>query len=98
MERKWVAASRRDSTARDPNLGMIARITCSLNGRTKSARLMGCTEFAAQSLFCRAKKALAKKLLRHGLGVGGLSAAAREGLRRGKTIIRPFGRAEQCGG
>jgi RNA polymerase sigma factor (sigma-70 family) len=39
------------------------------------ARLMGCTEFAAQSLFYRAKKALAKKLSRHGLGKGYLLAA-----------------------
>ena len=39
------------------------------------ARLMGCTEFGAQSLFYRAKKALAKKLSRHGLGKGYLIAA-----------------------
>ena len=39
------------------------------------AQLMGCTEFAAQSLFYRAKKALAKKLSRHGLGKGYLLAA-----------------------
>jgi RNA polymerase sigma-70 factor (ECF subfamily) len=39
------------------------------------ARLMGCTEFGAQSLFYRAKKALAKKLSRHGLGKGYLLAA-----------------------
>lgn len=39
------------------------------------ARLMGCTEFAAQSLFYRAKKALAKKLSSHGLGKGYLLAA-----------------------
>jgi len=39
------------------------------------ARLMGCTEFSAQSLFYRAKKALAKKLSHHGLGKGYLLAA-----------------------
>jgi RNA polymerase sigma-70 factor (ECF subfamily) len=39
------------------------------------ARIMGCTEFGAQSLFYRAKKALAKKLSRHGLGKGYLLAA-----------------------
>jgi len=39
------------------------------------ARLMGCTEFGAQSLFYRAKKALAKKLSRHGLGKGYLLTA-----------------------
>jgi RNA polymerase sigma-70 factor (ECF subfamily) len=39
------------------------------------ANLMGCTEFSAQSLFYRAKKALAKKLSRHGLGKGYLLAA-----------------------
>jgi len=35
---------------------------------SKIAELMGCTEFGAQSLFYRAKKSLAKKLSRHGLG------------------------------
>ena len=39
------------------------------------ARLMGCTEFGAQSLFYRSKKALAKKLSQHGLGKGYLLAA-----------------------
>ena len=39
------------------------------------ARLMDCTEFGAQSLFYRAKKALAKKLSRHGLGKQYLLAA-----------------------
>ncbi|MBN2592177.1 MAG: sigma-70 family RNA polymerase sigma factor, partial [Sedimentisphaerales bacterium] len=39
------------------------------------ARLMGCTEFGAQALFYRAKKALAKKLSQHGLGKGYLLAA-----------------------
>ena len=39
------------------------------------ARLMGCTEFGAQSLFYRAKKALAKKLSSHGLGKGYLLTA-----------------------
>ena len=39
------------------------------------ARLMGCTEFGAQSLFYRAKKALAKKLSSHGLGKGYLLPA-----------------------
>jgi RNA polymerase sigma-70 factor (ECF subfamily) len=39
------------------------------------ARLMGCTELGAQSLFYRAKKALAKKLSHHGLGKGYLLAA-----------------------
>jgi len=34
------------------------------------AMLMGCSEFGAQALFYRAKKALAKKLSRHGLGKG----------------------------
>ena len=42
---------------------------------SKIARLMGCTEFGAQSLFYRAKKALAKKLARHGLGKGYLLTA-----------------------
>lgn len=39
------------------------------------AQLMGCTQFSAQSLFYRAKKALAKKLSRHGLGKGSLITA-----------------------
>lgn len=39
------------------------------------AKLMGCTEFGAQSLFYRAKKALAKKLSHHGLGKGYVLAA-----------------------
>jgi len=39
------------------------------------AKLMGCTEFGAQALFYRAKKALAKKLSRHGLGKGYLLAS-----------------------
>ncbi|MFC1636218.1 RNA polymerase sigma factor [Planctomycetota bacterium] len=39
------------------------------------AQLMGCTKFGAQSLFYRAKKALAKKLSNHGLGKGYLLAA-----------------------
>jgi RNA polymerase sigma-70 factor (ECF subfamily) len=39
------------------------------------AMLMGCTEFGAQALFYRAKKALAKKLSRHGLGKGYLLTA-----------------------
>lgn len=39
------------------------------------AGIMGCTEFGAQALFYRAKKALAKKLSRHGLGKGYLMAA-----------------------
>jgi RNA polymerase sigma factor (sigma-70 family) len=39
------------------------------------ARMMKCTEFGAQSLFYRAKKALAKKLSRHGLGKGYLLPA-----------------------
>jgi len=39
------------------------------------AGLMGCTEFGAQSLFYRAKKALAKKLSGHGLGKGYLLTA-----------------------
>jgi RNA polymerase sigma-70 factor (ECF subfamily) len=39
------------------------------------ARSMGCTELGAQSLFYRAKKALAKKLSRHGLGKGYLLTA-----------------------
>ncbi len=39
------------------------------------AKSMGCTEFGAQSLFYRAKKALAKKLSRHGLGKGYLLTA-----------------------
>jgi RNA polymerase sigma-70 factor (ECF subfamily) len=39
------------------------------------ARLMGSTEFGAQSLFYRAKKALAKKLSSHGLGKRYLLAA-----------------------
>ena len=39
------------------------------------ARLMGCSEFGAQALFYRAKKALAKKLSSHGLGKGYLLTA-----------------------
>jgi len=39
------------------------------------ADIMGCTKFGAQALFYRAKKALAKKLARHGLGKGYLMAA-----------------------
>jgi hypothetical protein len=39
------------------------------------AMLMRCTEFGAQALFYRAKKALAKKLSRHGLGKGYLLTA-----------------------
>ena len=39
------------------------------------AQLMGCTKFGAQSLFYRAKKALAKKLSSHGLGKSYLLAA-----------------------
>lgn len=39
------------------------------------ARLMGCSEFGAQALFYRAKKALAKKLSSHGLGKGYLLMA-----------------------
>lgn len=39
------------------------------------AMLMGCTEFGAQALFYRAKKALSKKLSRHGLGKGYLLTA-----------------------
>ncbi len=39
------------------------------------AESMGCTEFGAQSLFYRAKKSLAKKLSRHGLGKQYLLAA-----------------------
>lgn len=39
------------------------------------AKLMGCTEFGAQSLFYRSKKALAKKLTSHGLGKGYLLTA-----------------------
>ena len=39
------------------------------------AQSMGCTKFGAQSLFYRAKKALAKKLSRHGLGKGYLLTA-----------------------
>ena len=39
------------------------------------AKLMGCTKLGAQSLFYRAKKALAKKLSSHGLGKGYLLTA-----------------------
>jgi len=39
------------------------------------AILMGCSEFGAQALFYRAKKALAKKLSHHGLGKGYLLTA-----------------------
>ena len=39
------------------------------------AMLMGCSQFGAQALFYRAKKALAKKLSRHGLGKGYLLTA-----------------------
>ena len=36
------------------------------------AKAIGCSEFAAQKLFYRAKKSLKKKLARHGLGKGSL--------------------------
>jgi RNA polymerase sigma-70 factor (ECF subfamily) len=39
------------------------------------AMLMGCSQLGAQALFYRAKKALAKKLSRHGLGKGYLLTA-----------------------
>ena len=39
------------------------------------AEVMGCSKFAAQALFYRAKKSLAKGLSRHGLGKGYLLAA-----------------------
>ncbi|MHC4325993.1 MAG: RNA polymerase sigma factor [Planctomycetota bacterium] len=39
------------------------------------ADMMGCTQFGAQALFYRAKKALAKKLSHHGLGKGYLLPA-----------------------
>jgi len=39
------------------------------------ARMMGCSEFGAQALFYRAKKALAKKLSSHGFGKGSLLTA-----------------------
>ncbi|MHC4582758.1 MAG: RNA polymerase sigma factor [Planctomycetota bacterium] len=42
---------------------------------SKIAEAMGCTEFGAQALFYRAKKSLAKKLSRHGLGKQYLLAA-----------------------
>jgi len=42
---------------------------------SKIAEVMGCTEFGAQSLFYRAKKSLARKLSRHGLGKRYLLAA-----------------------
>ncbi len=42
---------------------------------SKIAKMMGCTEFGAQALFYRAKKSLAKKLSRHGLGKQYLLAA-----------------------
>jgi len=42
---------------------------------SKIAESMGCTEFGAQSLFYRAKKSLARKLSRHGLGKQYLLAA-----------------------
>jgi RNA polymerase sigma factor (sigma-70 family) len=42
---------------------------------TEIAQVMGCSKFSAQALFYRAKKALAKKLARHGLGRGYLMAA-----------------------
>jgi RNA polymerase sigma factor (sigma-70 family) len=42
---------------------------------SKIAESMGCTKFGAQSLFYRAKKSLAKKLSRHGLGKQYLLAA-----------------------
>ena len=42
---------------------------------TEIAQVMGCSKFSAQALFYRAKKALAKKLSRHGLGKGYLMAA-----------------------
>jgi RNA polymerase sigma-70 factor (ECF subfamily) len=42
---------------------------------SKIAELMGCSEFAARMLFCRAKKALAKQLSRRGMGKGALLLA-----------------------
>jgi len=39
------------------------------------AKVIGCSEFAAQKLFFRAKKSLKKKLARHGLGKGSLLMA-----------------------
>ena len=39
------------------------------------AKAIGCSEFAAQKLFYRAKKSLKKKLARHGLGKGSLLMA-----------------------
>lgn len=42
---------------------------------SKIAKMMGCTELGAQALFYRAKKSLAKKLSRHGLGKQYLLAA-----------------------
>ena len=39
------------------------------------ARAMGCSEFAAQKLFFRAKKSLKKQLARHGFGKGSLPMA-----------------------
>ncbi|MHC4565964.1 MAG: RNA polymerase sigma factor [Planctomycetota bacterium] len=41
----------------------------------KIAEVLGCSEFSAQSLFYRAKKSLARKLSRHGLGKQYLLAA-----------------------
>ncbi|MBW8040615.1 MAG: sigma-70 family RNA polymerase sigma factor [Planctomycetes bacterium] len=39
------------------------------------AKVIGCSEFAAQKLFFRAKKSLKKQLARHGLGKGSLPMA-----------------------
>jgi len=44
-------------------------------GYSKIANVLGCTEFGAQALFYRAKKSLAKKLSRYGLGKGSLLTA-----------------------
>jgi hypothetical protein len=42
---------------------------------TEIAKVIGCSEFAAQKLFFRAKKSLKKQLARHGLGKGSLLMA-----------------------
>ena len=44
-------------------------------GYSKIAKVLGCTQFGAQALFYRAKKSLAKKLSRYGLGKGSLLTA-----------------------
>ena len=52
----------------EPRQRVILALRCYKEMRySEIARLMGCTKFGAQSLFYRAKKALARRLASHGL-------------------------------